>query len=165
MGLARRSDIELGVWKMSDEADYHEVERVVCLIDGVEQVCSLDEMSTADSNWTLVMTAPDGRSWTGGGQGLWTAFVEVRRQIEPLGYRLCCAGARADAFMRGGRSYSGYIVDLWTRRTMFGIRHQASLFDYAPAVLVTTVDEQLARYDRWLRTPWWRALLPGDPVR
>jgi hypothetical protein len=53
----------------------------------------------------------------------------------------------------------------WVLPPFFGIRHQASLFDYAPASLVTTVDEQLARYDRLLETPWWRALLPGGPVR
>lgn len=150
---------------MSDEIDYHEVESVTCLIDGIEQVCSLDETSTPDSYWTLVLTAPDGTTWTAAGQGLWTAFVELRRQLEPLGYRMCCAGARTDAFMRRGRSYGGYVVDLWSRRTFFGIRHKASLFDYAPANRVTTVDEQLARYHRWTETPWWRALLPGDPVR
>lgn len=125
---------------------YHVVEPVTCSIDGVEQVCSLDQTSTPDSRWTLVLTAPDGTTWTGAGQGLWTAFVELRRQLEPLGHRMSCAGARIDAYMRRGRSYDGYLVDLWTRRTFFGIRHQASLFDYAPANLLTTVDEQLARY-------------------
>lgn len=150
---------------MSDEIKYHEVEPVTCLIDGIEQVCSVDETSTEDSLWTLVLTTPDGTTFTATGQGLWTAFVELRRQIEPRGYRMCCAGARADAFMRRGRSYGGYIVDLWTRRTYFGIRHQASLFDYAPSDKVTTIDQQLARYQRWIDAPWWRALLPGDPVR
>lgn len=150
---------------MNGRIDYHEVESLTVWLDGKEQQCSVDETSTTDSHWTLVLTTPDGRTWTGSGQGLWTAFVDLRRQVEPLGYRLCCAGARADAFMRRGRLYGGYIVDLWTRRTFFGIRHEASLFDYAPAGKVTTVDQQLARYDRWIDTPWWRALLPGDPVR
>ncbi|GAA1576740.1 hypothetical protein GCM10009804_36700 [Kribbella hippodromi] len=150
---------------MNSPIDYHEVEPLTVWLDGKEQRCSLDETATTDEYWTLVLTVPDGRSWSGAGQGLWTAFVELRRQIEPLGYRLCCAGARTDAFMRQGKSVGGYVVDLWTRRTMFGIRHEAELFDYAPVDKVTTVDEQLARYDRWIDTPWWRALLPGDPVR
>ncbi|GAA1576650.1 hypothetical protein GCM10009804_36600 [Kribbella hippodromi] len=150
---------------MRDEVDYHEVEPVVVWLDGEEQRCSLDETATTGSYWTLVLTVPDGRVWTGAGQGLWTAFVDVRRQIEALGYRMCCAGARADAFMRQGKSFDGYVVDLWTRRSFFGIRHQAELFDYAPASKVTTVDEQLARYGRWIETPWWRAFVPGDPVR
>ncbi|TCC65463.1 hypothetical protein E0H73_00500 [Kribbella pittospori] len=150
---------------MNDQIDHHEVESVTCLIDGVEHVCSLEETATPDSHWTLVLTTPDGTKWTGAGQGLWTAFVELRRQLEPLGHRMCCAGARIDAHMRGGRWTGGDIVDILSRRTMLGIRHKAFVFDYAPPAKIATVDEQSARTDRWFHTPWWRALLPGDPVR
>ena len=149
---------------MKNQIDYHQVESVTCSIDGVEQVCSLDQTSTPDSHWTLVLTAPDGTTWTGAGQGLWTAFLELRRQLEPSGYTLCCAGARLDANMRGGRWSDGDIVDILSRRTLLGFQHKALLLDYAPVAKTATVAEQSARYDRWLATPWWRALLPGDPV-
>ena len=111
------------------------------------------------------MTAPDSRTWAGAGQGLWTAFVELWRELEALGYKPCCAGARIDAWMRHGMTVDGDVVDLWTRRTFFGIRHRAWLFDYAPASKVSTVEAQEDRYRRWVDAPWWRALLPGDPVR
>ncbi len=41
----------------------------------------------------------------------------------------------------------------------------AWLFDCVPVSKIGTVDEQEARYNRWIDAPWWRALLPGDPVR
>lgn len=150
---------------MTEQFDYHVVEPVTVLIDGTEQSCPLDQRSTPDSDWILVLTTPDGATWTGAGQGLWTAFLELRRQLEPAGHKLCCAGARLDANMRGGRWTDGDIVDILSRRTLLGFRHEASLLDYAPAAKTATVDEQSARYARWLATPWWRALLPGDPVR
>ena len=150
---------------MNGRIDYHQVAPLTVWLDGKEQQCSVDKTSTTDSHWTLVLTTPDGRTWTGSGQGLWTAFLELRRQLEPVGYKLCCAGAKLDANMRGGRWSDGDIVDLLSRRTLLGFQHKAFLFDYAPPAKTATVDEQSARYDRWLATPWWRALLPGDPVR
>jgi hypothetical protein len=150
---------------MSEQFDYCVVEPVMVLIDGSEQSCALDQRSTPDSRWTLVLTAPDGRTWTGSGQGLWTAFVDLRRQVEPRGYRLCCAGARTDAIMRKGRDWNNDEVYLLTRRTLLGIQHRASMFDYAPPNTTGTVEQQEARYDQYLGTPWWRAFLPGDPVR
>ncbi|MFC5264067.1 hypothetical protein ACFPJ1_18310 [Kribbella qitaiheensis] len=145
-------------------SDYHVVEPITVLIDSIETVCSLEQTSTPDSHWTLVLTRPDGSTWTGAGQGLWTAFLELRRHLEPVGYRLCCAGAKLDAHMRGGRWTGGDIVDILSRRTLLGIRHKAFIFDYAPPAKTATVDQQSARNDRWFDTPWWRALLPGDPV-
>jgi len=150
---------------MKDQIDYHEVESVTCSIDGVEQVCSLDQTSTPDSQWTLVLTAPDGTTWTGAGQGLWTAFLELRRQLEPAGYTLCCAGARLDAIMRKGRDWNNDEVYLLTRRTLLGFQHKASILDYAPPNTTGTVEQQEARYNQYLGIPWWRAFLPGDPVR
>ncbi|GAA1576658.1 hypothetical protein GCM10009804_36610 [Kribbella hippodromi] len=150
---------------MSEEFDYHAVEPVKVLIDGVERECLLDMRSTPDSYWVLVLATPEGASWTGDGHGLWTAFLELRRRLDAVGYKLCCVGARRDANMRGGKWGDGDIVDVLSRRTLLGFQRKAYMFDYAPPGKVTTVDEQAARYDRWWDTPWWRALLPGDPVR
>ncbi|MFG1626503.1 hypothetical protein [Kribbella sp. NPDC049227] len=141
------------------------MEPITVSIDNIETVCLLEQTSTPERQWTLVLTTSDGATWTGAGEGLWTAFLELRRQLEPVGYKLCCAGARVDANMRGGRWTGGDIVDLLSRRTLLGVQRKAFMFDYAPPAKTATVDQQLARYDRWIDTPWWRALLPGDPVR
>lgn len=133
--------------------------------DGVEQTWSLGQRQSLESQWTLELTAPTGETWTSTGEGLWTAFTELRRQLDRIGYKLCCAGSRIDANMRSGRWASSDIVDLLSRRTLIGIRHTAPLLSYAPPRMIATVEEQQARYQRWLRTPWWRAIWPGTAVR
>ncbi len=149
---------------MSDQVEYRDVEQIIVSIDGSEVSWTLEERLEEGSRWTLVMTSPDGATWTGTGQGLWSAFVDLRHQTDRLGYRLCCAGARIDANMRNGRWANSDLVDILSRRTLLGIRHKASLLAYAPASKVGTVEEQEARYTRWLATPWWRAFWPGDPA-
>ncbi|MET7279563.1 hypothetical protein ABZS29_15105 [Kribbella sp. NPDC005582] len=149
---------------MTDQAEFHGVEPIAVSIDGIETVWSLDQRADQESRWTLILTAPDGRSWTATAQGLWNAFTDLRQQTDPLGYKLCCAAARVEAVMRKGRDRNNDEVYLLTRRTLLGLPHKASMLDHAPATKIATVDEQQARYDRWLATPWWRALLPGDPV-
>ena len=126
-------------------------------------MCSLDQRADQDSQWTLVLTAPDGATWSATAQGLWNAFVELRRQTDPLGYKLCCAAARIDVIMRKGRDRNNDVVYILTRRTLLGIHHKALMLDYAPASTIGTVDEQSARYNRWLATPWWRALPACTP--
>jgi len=150
---------------MNEQVEYRVVERITVAIDGVETVWSLDQQATEGSYWTLVLTAPDGASWTGAAQGLWNAFVELRRQTDQLGYKLCCAGARVDVIMRKGRDWSNDGVYILSRRTLLGIHHRALMMDYAPASKIGTVEEQEARYDRWLATPWWRAFVPGEVTR
>ncbi|GAB2673275.1 hypothetical protein [Kribbella swartbergensis] len=150
---------------MSDGIEYREVEEIAVWMDGTETLWSLERTARHGSQWTLVLTAPDGVTWTASAQGLWNALVALRRQTDRLGYKLCCAGARVDALMRKGRDWNNDIVYILSRRTLLGIHHRAMLFDYAPATTIGTVEEQDARYHRWLATPWWRALLPGDPVR
>ncbi|GAA2814457.1 hypothetical protein [Kribbella solani] len=149
---------------MSEQDEYHVVNPVVVCTDGVETTWSLDRRADQESQWTLVLAAPDGSAWTEAVQGLWNTFLDLRRQIEPLGYRLCCAGARIDAIMRKARDRNNDEVYLLTRRTLLGVQHRAWMFDYAPPNTTGTVEQQEARYDRYLGTRWWRALLPGDPV-
>ncbi|MET9314946.1 hypothetical protein ABZX12_24300 [Kribbella sp. NPDC003505] len=150
---------------MSETGDYRDVEQVVVAVDGVEETWSLEFRSRPDSWWTLILTGSGGASWIGAGQGLWTAFLELRRQIDPMSYKLCCAGAQVDANMRHGRWAGSDVVDILDRRTLLGFRHQEFLLAYAPAGTIGTVEEQQARYDRWLATPWWKAFLPGDVTR
>lgn len=154
-----------GVWRMSEQGDYFVVEPVTVVVDGTEQVWSLEQRTGEDSWWTLVLAAPGGTTCTGAGQGLWTAFLELRRRTDRLGYRLCCAGARIDANVRSGKCAGSDVVDVLSRRTLLGIRHRVSMLAYAPASKIGTVEEQEAWYERWLATPWWTAFRPGDPTR
>src|SRR5690348_9696555 len=133
---------------MSEPDEYHAVNPVVVSIDGAETTWSLDRRADEQSRWTLVLSAPDGKTWTATTQGLWNAFIALRRQIEPLGYRMGCAGARTDAIMRKGRDWSNDEVYLLTRRTLVGIQHRALMFDAAPSKTIGTVEEQAARYRR-----------------
>lgn len=111
--------------------------------------------------WTLRLTSPDGAVITGGGDlSLWNAFTDIWTQVEARGLRLCCAGARADAHMRRGRWFGGETVDILSRRTLLGLRHTASMFDYAPPDSIGTVAEQEAHHQQWMATPWWKAFVP-----
>lgn len=147
---------------MSEHDAFHDTERVIVLVDGEKQVWQVDESTQGDEYiWTLVLTAPNGEVWTSEAQGLWTAFTELRKQVEVLGYQLCCAGARVDANMRHGRWADSDVVDVLSRRTLLGIRRTARIWDYAPPSRVGTVAEQAENYKRWLGTRWWRVLRPG----
>lgn len=146
---------------MSEPADYDIEQKIRVEVDGAEEVWSLERRLEHDSRWTLVLTAPAGGTWTGAGQGLWSAFLDLRRQTDPLGYRLCCAGARVEANMRSGRWANSDVVDVLSRRTLLGIRHKEPMLAYAPASKIGTVEEQQAHYDRWLKTPWWKVFWPG----
>lgn len=147
---------------MSERVEYYDVRSVTVASGGAEELWLLEFRLGQGTWWRLVLTAPGGASWSGAGEGLWTAFVELRRQTDRVGYRLCCAGARVDANMRSGRWAGSDVVDVLTRRTLLGLRHTEPMLAYAPVSKVGTVEEQRARYARWLATPWWRALLPGD---
>ena len=64
--------------------EYHVVNPIVVSIDGVETTWSLDRRADQQSQWTLVLSAPDGATCTATAQGLWNAFVDLRRQTDPL---------------------------------------------------------------------------------
>lgn len=126
--------------------------------------CQLVVLFKPGSGWFLTLGAADGLEWRGHDpESLWISFVELRGAFEPLGYRICCAGARIDANMRRGKWYGNDETELLTRRTLLGIRHTARLFDPAPPSAVGTVEEQEEHHRRWLATPWWKALIPTDP--
>jgi hypothetical protein len=150
---------------MNEQGDYRVVEPIAVWADGVESAWSLEQRADQDSHWTLVLTDPDGETWTASAHGLWNAFVDLRHQTDRLGYKLCCAAARVDVIMRKGRDWNNDEVYLLTRRTLLGIHHKSALLDYASPTTIGTVEEQRTRYERWLATPWWKAFLPGDPVR
>jgi hypothetical protein len=45
-------------------SEYHVVEPITVSIDGTETLWSQDQRADQDSQWTLILTAPDGATWT-----------------------------------------------------------------------------------------------------
>lgn len=139
-------------------------EVIVHLPGGERRRWELEQRLDAPDRWTVILRGDHGEISTATGEGLWTAFTRLRRQLDELGVKICCAGARIDANMRSGRWVGGDVVDILSRRTLIGIRRTAPMLSYAPPRLIASVAQQEERYERWLKTPWWRALLPGNPV-
>ncbi len=56
----------------------------------------------------MVLRSRQSDSWTGDGNDVFECLTDLRRQLEPIGYRVCCNGARRNAwpwpFARGGVS-------------------------------------------------------------
>ncbi|MDH6133295.1 hypothetical protein P3T37_002690 [Kitasatospora sp. MAA4] len=79
------------------------------------------------------------------------ALVEVRLQLEPLGWLLALAGARRDVWpsgmLRGAGGEEGYLL---LPHAVGGNQPLVPIFDDAPAELVVSVAEQQAAYNQWL---------------
>lgn len=139
----------------------HQFRTVTVASPTLEESWPLELNRDREGVWVLRLTARNGAAITGGGDSsLWNAFTQIWSQVEARGYWLCCAGARADAHMRRGKWFGGETVDILSRRTLLGIRHTASLFDYAPPESIGTLAEQEAHHQQWMATPRWKALAP-----
>jgi hypothetical protein len=82
------------------------------------------------------------------GVGLFSVRWELRRQLEPLGVRVLCFGARRDTWASGmqrdmGSGSFAYLLS-YPRKDLKPMQH---IFDYAPPETIGTVDEQRAYAD------------------
>jgi hypothetical protein len=108
--------------------------------------------------YTLYLESPSGDSWVAEGPNAWDALRALRMQVEPLGYRLCCAGARINAYVSGmsvsmSAGELAYPLHRWRRpRT----KQLVEIFSYAPAGKVGTVAEQDRFYEEWKLRSWMR---------
>ena len=118
-----------------------------------------------EDEFVLTLVAPDDRSWSAQGWNMFEAFTNLRRQLDPMGLKLCCQGARIQTAISGmvadmGRGMAVYRIEhgrVAARRDLVGI------FDPAPVDEIGTVEEQAAYREQWLEgpTPFWR---PRNPV-
>ena len=98
------------------------------------RVVTLTVTDDDEDGFTLHLESPAGASWRAEGPNAWDALRALRRQVEPLGYRLCCTGARVNAYVSGmSISMSGgglvYPLRRWRRpRT----KDLVEIFSYAP---------------------------------
>lgn len=127
--------------------------------DGVEEKWwFLTATDDDEDGFTLHLESPMGVSWRAEGQNTWDVLRALRRQVEPLGYRLCCAGARVDAYVSGmSISMSAgelvYPLHRWRRSRS---KELVEIFSYAPSSKVGTVAEQDRFYGEWTRRAWMR---------
>jgi hypothetical protein len=125
--------------------------------DGVEDKWWFLTVTEDDEDgFTLHLESPAGASWRAEGPNAWDALRALRGHVEPLGYRLCCAGARVNAYVSGmSISMSGgglvYPLRRWRRPRTNDL---VEIFSYAPLSKVGTVAEQDRFYDEWTRRTW-----------
>lgn len=111
-------------------------------------------------DFVLTLLASDGRSWSARGWNMFEAFTSLRRQVDPMGLKLCCQGARTQATISGmaadmGRGMMVYRINdgrVASRRDLVGI------FDPAPLAEIGTVEDQAAYRELWVNGPTshWR---------
>ena len=80
------------------------------------------------------------------------AFILLRRQVEPQGSKILCAGARTDTYSSGmSRSMSSglkaYILKFGKSPSADDI---VNIFDYAEPHLIGSVEDQQEYYRRWI---------------
>ncbi len=115
------------------------------------------------SRYRLATHAPDGEVWVREGPDVFQCLVQVRRELENLGVRLCCNGARRDAWPAwpGGLSVFLHEGVPWDARPP-----EAPTLDETALELAVTVEEQLTwqkrRRDR-LRNEIQTKVDPGVP--
>ena len=100
--------------------------------------------------WKLVFSAPGLQRQEFTARDLFDALVALRRELEKLGIKLLCAGARTDVFPSGmSRSMGGgrkaYVMRMGTPASEL-----VDIFDYAGPELVGGVDQQREFRDQWL---------------
>ncbi|MGW3915021.1 hypothetical protein ACWEBX_26350 [Streptomyces sp. NPDC005070] len=118
-----------------------------------------DSPADARLSWTLTETATLLVSIDGLGElsssesDLFECLVSVRRRLEPLGIRICCNGARRDAYpSRMNRDMGGGLkVQVRRMGRPTTLNDVKDTFAPADASDIGTVEEQETYYGDWLR--------------
>ena len=103
-------------------------------------------------NVLIRLVGPGGDTWTARGPIVWEAMKTLRLEGEARGLRLCCNGARIDAYpSRMGISMGGgEKVNLLRKGHSARRRDLVEIFGRAPADKIGTVAEQEQFYNEWL---------------
>jgi len=119
----------------------------------------------ADSSWltgqitwsatdgaSMKLVVSDGSTYIEQADDLFECLVEIRRETDPLGLRICCAGCKKDAYpsrmnreMGGGSKVQIRTLGRPTQR-----EDQIGIFEAVNLSEVGTVEEQEAYYRIWL---------------
>ena len=100
----------------------------------------------------MAIHATDGASWVADEPDIFAALFEVRRQVEPLGIRLCCNGARRNAWTSGMLSQmgGGRSVYLLADGEPADPAHIVPTLGAAPCGEIVTIAEQRGWYEKYM---------------
>ena len=98
---------------------------------------------------TVTLTAPT-RTWTATGFDVFEALMNLREQLDTEGIRLCCNGARRNAWASGMQRDMGQGRFVYVLDDEQSGRHQVETLADAPCEDVGTVHEQREYYAGWL---------------
>jgi len=112
-------------------------------------VTVLEVSPTSTPPWALTVNGGAFRERRFEGDDLFSALIALRRELEPSGGRLLCAGSRRDVYPSGmsrsmGSARQAYLIKLGEPATVL-----VDIFDRADARDVGTIDEQSAYKTRW----------------
>lgn len=101
--------------------------------------------------WRLDVREPDGRERCFEDRDAFDALIAYRIQLDQVGERLLCAGARTDVWPSGmGRSMGGGLKAYVMRYgEQTGLGDLVHIFDEAPQDLVGSVRQQREFFERW----------------
>lgn len=111
----------------------------------------LERQTNEKGHLRLTCVSPDGRSWSAEATDVFECLMRLRLQMEEVGGRLCCNGARRDAWSSGmqrdmGQGYSCYLLADAPR----GLRPPSvRTLDPTDPNKAVTVAEQTAWYQHW----------------
>jgi len=80
------------------------------------------------------------------------ALIGLRRQLDPIGVRLLCFGARKDSWASGMQRDmgAGLVAYLLSSQDLHSLV-QKSIFEYAPSETIGTVEEQREYAEKWFK--------------
>ena len=127
--------------------------------DGVEETWTLTVVEGND-DCLLRLEDLSGSVWDVRDFTVWHALGALRARLDPAGVRLCCQGARIDAYVSGmsismSDGWLAYILRSWRRpRT----RDLVNVLDPAPLRKIATVAEQAQYFEGWASRSWARII-------
>ena len=118
--------------------------------------CELRYISTADTQTGICSTrlSCNLQEFVATGEDFFSAFAEVRRQLEPFNIRVLCYGACRNVYPSGmlrdmANGLKAYKLSLGKKPDRFDI---VGIFDNGPEMDIGSVDDQRRFYDRWVNS-------------
>lgn len=130
---------------LMDQSGQHFTGRVTCELQWISTAETQRRLCAARLSFNL-------QEFVGTGADYFSAFQEVRRQLEPLNIRALCYGACRNVYPSGMLRDMG--AGLRAYKLSFGKKPERSdtveIFDNGPDMDIGSVDDQDRFYNQWL---------------